>query len=73
MMTQTTQPLRCVVYRTGGTDNFTWRRSVAMTPDEAIHVQRDMARMGYHSHIEFFARSMAVGLPETYEMGEGLI
>ena len=58
---------RCVVYRTGGTKNFTWHRSIAMTSDEAIQVQRDMARMGYRSHIEHYARSVAIGLPETYE------
>ena len=66
----TNQQLRCVVYRTGGTDNFTWHRSVAMTPDEAIQVQRDMELMGYRSHIEHYQRSLAVGLPDTYEMGD---
>ena len=56
----------CVIYRTGGTENFTWHRSVAMTSDEAIQVQRDLARMGYRAHIERYRRSLAVGLPETY-------
>ena len=60
----------CVVYRTGGTENFTWHRSVAMTAGEARQVQRDLARMGYRSHIEHYARSVAIGLPETYEVGD---
>ena len=56
----------CVIYRTGGTENFIWHRSVAMTSDEAIQVQRDLSQMGYRSHIERYQRSLAAGLPETY-------
>mgnify|MGYP001607777856 CR=1 FL=1 len=49
----------CVVYRTGGTEKFTWHRSIAMTADTAIQAQRDMAHMGYRSHIELYKRSLS--------------
>jgi hypothetical protein len=59
--------LYCVIYRTGGTDNFQWQRSVAMTREEADKALQDVVRMGYPAHIEKYHLSMSVGLPEGYE------
>ena len=36
--TSSNQNLWCVVYRMGGTDNFTWHRSVAMPKEQAVDV-----------------------------------
>lgn len=58
--------LYCVVYRVGGTENFAWRRSLAMPREQAEQACRDTERMGYRALIERFDRSMAIGLPDTY-------
>ena len=59
--------LFCVVYRTGGTANFQWRRTVAMSRAEAVQAQADTARMGYRAMVVNYAMSMAVGLPEGWD------
>lgn len=56
-----------VIYRTGGTENYSWHRSVRMDRAHAEQVNRDMVRMGYRSLIERADRSDTVGLPETFE------
>lgn len=56
----------CVVYRTGGTENFQWHRSLAMSYDEATNARDDAERMGYAAHVENYQRSVSIGLPETY-------
>lgn len=61
------QPDHCVVFRKGGTDNFTWHRSAAMTKVDANTTAAQMRRMGYHALVVNYAQSMSVGLPETYE------
>lgn len=65
--TSTDANLFCVVYRVGGTANFQWRASLAMSRAEAEQAQRDTERMGYRAMIVNYAMSMAIGLPETYE------
>jgi hypothetical protein len=58
--------LFCVVYRTGGTVNFKWRRTLAMTREEVAKAYEDVTRMGYACHIEDFFASVAIGLPTTF-------
>jgi len=59
----------CVIYRTGGTCNFTWHRSLAMPQQAAESFCADTRRMGYPALVEVYALSMAVGLPSTYGVG----
>lgn len=54
----------CVVYRRGGTDNATWHRSVAVCRLYADQISRDLTRMGFVNHVENYAHSIAIGLPE---------
>lgn len=56
----------CVVYRTGGTDNFRWHRSLATSYGEAIEKRDEMREMGYVAMLENYHLSMCAGLPETY-------
>lgn len=65
--------LFCVVFRTGGTINFKWHRSLAMPKDEAEASAEATRRQGYVAHIEHYNLSLSVGLPETYEAGGGPI
>jgi hypothetical protein len=60
--------LQCVVYRTGGTANFVWHRTIALTPDEAQEALEEVKSMGYHAFLENFFLSLAVGLPETFSL-----
>ena len=65
--TSTTNALFCVVYRKGGTVNFTWHRTLGMSKVDAQKCKTDVERMGYRAMVANYAQSMAVGLPETYE------
>jgi len=56
-----------VIYRTGGTDNFKWHRTLPMKRDEAIKAQEDTEKMGYKCFIAEKESSDKIGLPETYE------
>jgi hypothetical protein len=57
----------CVIYRMGGTDYFTWHRSLAFATREAAFLAcANVQHMGYLAHVEDYARSMAIGLPETF-------
>ena len=58
--------LHCLIYRSGGTENFVWHRTLAMPYAEAIRKSRETARMGYPCHVELYASSIAIGLPTTY-------
>jgi hypothetical protein len=58
--------LLCVIYRTGGTENFKWHRTLAMTPEDAWEGLRAVHHLGYAGHVENYFASLAVGLPETY-------
>jgi hypothetical protein len=63
----TARELFCVVYRRGGSANFTWHRTLAMPKSEAQQACADTARMGYKAMVVNYAQSLAIGLPETYE------
>lgn len=58
--------LFCVVYRTGGTQNFKWHRTLAMTRDEADGVFASTILAGYVAYYEDFYKSVSIGLPETF-------
>ena len=55
-----------VIYRTGGTDNFQWHRTMAhATRALAEQSAQEVRQMGYAAHVENYALSMSIGLPET--------
>ena len=57
----------CVVYRTGGTDNFKWHRSLAWTNEaDARAACYSTVKAGFKAHVEHYERSIAIGLPDTY-------
>ncbi len=58
--------LVCVLYRTGGTQNFKWHRTLAITRDESPEALAAILAQGYPAHVENFLASIAIGLPETY-------
>jgi hypothetical protein len=58
----------CVVYRTGGTDNFKWHRTVAATKNGAMEMKSNVERMGYFAMITNYNQSLAIGLPEGYDV-----
>jgi hypothetical protein len=60
----------CVVYRTGGTANFQWKRTCSMSKPEAEKALRDVVRMGYKGHIADYNQSVNIGLPDTYGLDE---
>lgn len=60
----------CVVYRTGGTANFQWKRTCSMSKSEAEKALRDVVRMGYKGHIADYNQSVNIGLPDTYSLDE---
>lgn len=57
----------CIVYRTGGTENFQWQRSAAMSRDEAEKGKAEVERMGYKALVCNYQSSLAIGLPETFD------
>ena len=57
----------CVVYRIGGTENFQWRRSLAMSRAEAEAAQAAEIIAGRVAYIEDYRLSMEIGVPDTYE------
>lgn len=59
--------LFCVIYRRGGTDNFTWHRSLGMSKDEAQTACEATRKMGYRAMVANYRMSLSIGLPETYE------
>ena len=56
----------CVVYRIGGTDNFKWLHSLAMSKTEAYNMRDSMVKMGYKTLIYKWSDLMTIGMPETY-------
>lgn len=60
------QPDHCVVFRKGGTDNFTWHRSLAMTKVAAVTTAATCREMGYAAYVTNYAQSLSIGLPEGY-------
>lgn len=59
----------CVVYRTGGRENFRWHRSERCSEGDAIRKAEDLRRMGYPAHVVNYTQSVSIGLPETFEPG----
>jgi hypothetical protein len=57
----------CVIYRTGGRENFAWNRSAADTKEGTLQRLRDVRKQGYHAFMDKYESSIAIGLPETYE------
>lgn len=58
--------LFCVVYRTGGTANFRWHRTIAMTAREAADALASVTSGGFAAHVERYFASVAIGLPTTF-------
>ena len=56
----------CIVYRTGGTENFKWRRTLPMSRENATQAHASVERMGYPALMVDYELSKAVGLPETF-------
>jgi len=57
----------CIIYRTGGKDNFKWNRSLAVEKfSEAMEMRDATMREGYNAFIEDYTWSIASGLPEGY-------
>lgn len=58
----------CIVYRTGGTDNFKWNRSLAYTSrmDAQIRLEA-VKRSGHPAYIVDYQQSCRIGLPETFD------
>ncbi len=57
----------CVVYRTGGTDNFKWHRSSEMSKEVAIKTREELLRGGRPAYAVIYDQSNLLGLPETYQ------
>ena len=63
-----------MIFRTGGTINYRWARTVAYTTlAEAELVAEAVRIVGYVAHVENNALSLSVGLPESYAIGGGPI
>ena len=60
-----------VVFRTGGTENFKWSRTLGLSSRESAEkVAEECRRAGYPAHVEDYRMSMSIGLPETYTYQE---
>ena len=57
----------CIVFRTGGTANYKWHRSLAMKQVECLDASLLVERMGYKAYMVNYNHSLAIGLPETYD------
>ena len=57
----------CIVYRTGGTENFKWLASLAMSKNEAIESLNDTRKMGYKCYMYKYSDYLAIGKPESFE------
>ena len=56
----------CIVYRTGGTENFTWHRSLAMSQEAAQSAKEACQRGGRMAYVVRYSQSVNIGLPSTY-------
>jgi hypothetical protein len=73
-MSTTKSNLFCVIFRTGGTINYQWHRTVAYTTKAEAELVAEATRIaGYVAHVENNALSLSVGLPESYAIGGGPI
>lgn len=56
------------IYRTGGTENCTWRRCLAVTShDEAVRQARAIEQLGYKALIHRTRALDIIGMPEGWE------
>ena len=70
-MSNPTTPKRfTAVYRTGGTDNFSWHRVGPTTREIATADAEIIRRGGRRAYVMEYAMSLAIGLPETFEPGQ---
>jgi hypothetical protein len=58
----------CVIFRTGGTENFHWYRTLATSHENACVVRHDLRNAGFRAHVERYDLSLSIGLPETYQL-----
>jgi len=62
----------CVVFRVGGTENFQWKRSLAMQRTEAEKALESTRRMGYECFLNSWRNIQIGGLPETYSPSDDI-
>ena len=62
-----------VVYRTGTLFAFTWHRTAPFDALRAAALADGYRRMGYSAHVEDAARSLAIGLPETWSGDDEIV
>ena len=56
-----------IIYRTGGTENFQWHKSIAyLSKEEAAVSMKELERMGYAALMHTTRLLESIGLPETY-------
>ena len=60
------EKMYCLVYRTGGTDNFKWNHSLGMSKPEAIAKKPELEKMGYPTMIYKWEDLTNIGMPETF-------
>jgi hypothetical protein len=58
-----------VVFRTGGSVNFRWHRTMPMSQAEAVQAAAEIRRGGRPAHPVRADWSASIGLPETFEPG----
>lgn len=56
-----------VIWRSGGTLNAKWHRTMSMPYSQAIETRKDVEKAGYKAIITEKSISDAIGLPEGYE------
>ena len=58
-----------VIYRTGGTHNFQWKKALPLASmQEAIVQKNDLMRQGYPALIHRTDLLDSIGLPDTYDL-----
>ncbi len=55
-------------YRTGGTENFRWKRSFAdgVSKEEAQQTKVELEAAGYKAYVYITSMLNSIGLPETF-------
>lgn len=63
----------CIIFRMGGTENFSWHRAFDTHPtrEQAEVAAEGVRKMGYKTLVADYDLSLSVGLPETYEYEAG--
>lgn len=64
----------CVIYRTGGTANFKWHRSMAVgSMEAAAAILAEVQKGGRTAFVADHAKSLAIRLPETYSAEQSVV